>query len=235
MPPVSSPAARPLGLSTYFSDSPPSSAGRRRRKRRGCRGRQRLERLGDPRVFLVPALVERQLLAFERFGPGAPDRRIPARGELLLEHGGFQLVVRVVRPLPRQPVRRPPRVRGRPSSRGRTETRRRTARSIAADSSGIQLADGARQRLPHQQRARVVLHGGQRRRKQLDNGEPPAMRGLFAVRAHLAHDLRGADQHGSDDDCRRYEENQTGAVSTEGRCGESGRPGADVRSAPPAR
>jgi len=59
-----------------------------------------------------------------------------------------------------------------------------------------------RQRLPHEQRPRIVLDGGERRRKQLDDRQPPAVRGLLASRTHLAHDLRRADQHGGQDDRR---------------------------------
>src|SRR5205085_10809007 len=65
---------------------------------------QRLQRLTDSSVLFIPLLIPFQLLALDCLEPTASVRGGGPLAELLVRGGGTQLVLAVVRQLPRQPV-----------------------------------------------------------------------------------------------------------------------------------
>src|SRR5204862_3521407 len=74
-------------------------------------GHETLKRFADAHVLLVPALIEIQLLAL--YGFHARPRRHGVRtAALMLDQRSLQLVLRIVAPLPCQPVDGPLRMRG---------------------------------------------------------------------------------------------------------------------------
>src|SRR5207253_2481246 len=75
-------------------------------------GSKRLQRLRDLHVLLVAALVERELLLFDRVQPCARERRVLRRRDLVTERRRLQFVLDVMRAFPCQPFGGPLRVRG---------------------------------------------------------------------------------------------------------------------------
>src|SRR5207249_6478933 len=117
---------------------------------------ERLQRFRDADVLLISALIQIELFFLERIELGADERRATRGRELMLCLGCLHLVRRVVHPFPREPVRAPLSVR-RLQELG-CERKRRAGRAIERiELFRKKLACGPRERLPDQERSRILL------------------------------------------------------------------------------
>src|SRR5262249_56292764 len=122
-------------------------------------------------------------------GDCGPSRR------LALGAGGLELVSRIVRAFPGEPVRRPSRVRGLDAIRAEWESC--ACRTIQKSTFiGQKLPDGFRERLPGEQGTWVVIGGGDRRCEERHHAQSPLTDGVFVPRRDLAADSASPPDHG---------------------------------------
>src|SRR5262245_48523785 len=168
---------------------------------------QRLKGLADLHVLLIAPLIEIEFFALDAVEPRSSFRSSTRLSERLFGDRSAILVLRVVRPLPREPVRRPSRVRvthllerERKHAARSTVEHRAFAREQATHRGG--------QRIPDEQRARVRPRRLEPRRERLQDGQRPAARGRLAPRADLRRDSKRSDRDRGSDDQRSEDQAQ---------------------------
>src|SRR5581483_4390087 len=152
-------------------------------------GRQQLlQRLRDGHVLMIATLVAIQLFALDDL-----EARAIAGGLARL-----RLVLGVVHRLPREPVGAPLRVRGldRPLAEREAPAEGAIERGHLG---GRDRARVSRDRLPHEQRARVAPRGVERRREQRDQRQRAGARRLVARRPQFGGDRARRQHHGDRD------------------------------------
>src|SRR6186713_2213266 len=129
-----------------------------------------LQSARDPDVLLVSPLISFKLLAL--------DHLEPARRRL--RFGGARLVLRVVSALPRQPVGGPLGV-CRQNAIGSEGKSRAGCAIECSECVRKQRTQRASERLPGEQRARIVLNAGDRRRKRSRDCQRLCASGFFTA------------------------------------------------------